>query len=392
LTRVNLSQAIFAIVCGRGKKSASVRCRTMPVWNNLAPWAPGWLVASFIFAVIMTAGLVLQGLVTRFVTSRQPTWHPFLRHVWMRTRQLGRFMLLLFAAGLAVQALSLAGTLQDTARKILLCLFIIQAGWIALVIANLAIDRYVQNLNLAASDNLMARKAATQMRIFRQATNVVLVALTTAFALMTFDGVRQFGVSLFASAGIAGIVVGLAARPMLENLIAGVQLALTQPLRLQDAVVINNEWGWVEEINSTYIVVRLWDWRRQIVPLSYLFQNPFTNWSRSSSSIIGTVLIYADYTLPMEPVRARATDIVKASPLWDGQVVNVQVSDAREHVMEVRILASASDSSRAWDLRCDIREKLIAFIREAFPESLPRLRREDFRLTEQQSPARQRSH
>jgi len=364
----------------------------MPAWTNLAPWAPGWLVGVSIFAVIMTAGLVLQGLVTRFVTSRQPTWHPFLRHVWMRTRQLGRFMLLLFAAGVAVQALSLSGTLQDTARKILLCLFIIQAGWIALVIANLAIDRYVQNLNLAASDNLMARKAATQMRIFRQATNVVLVALTAAFALMTFDGVRQFGVSLFASAGIAGIVVGLAARPMLENLIAGVQLALTQPLRLQDAVVINNEWGWVEEINSTYIVVRLWDWRRQIVPLSYLFQNPFTNWSRSSSSIIGTVLIYADYTLPMEPVRARATDIVKASPLWDGQVVNVQVSDAREHVMEVRILASASDSSRAWDLRCDIREKLIAFIREAFPESLPRLRREDFRLTEQQSPARQRSH
>jgi small-conductance mechanosensitive channel len=364
----------------------------MPAWNNLAPWAPGWLVAASIFAVIMTAGLVLQGLVSRFFASRPSTWHPFLRHVWMRTRQLGRFMLLLFAAGLAVQAVSLSGTLQDTARKILLCLFIIQAGWIALVIANLAIDRYVQNLNLEASDNLMARKAATQMRIFRQATNVVLVALTAAFALMTFDGVRQFGVSLFASAGIAGIVVGLAARPMLENLIAGVQLALTQPLRLQDAVVINNEWGWVEEINSTYIVVRLWDWRRQVVPLSYLFQNPFTNWSRSSSSIIGTVLIYADYTLPMEAVRARATEIVKASPLWDGQVVNVQVSDAREHVMEVRVLASASDSTRAWDLRCDIREKLIAFIREAFPESLPRLRREDFRLTEQQGPAQQRSH
>jgi small-conductance mechanosensitive channel len=238
----------------------------------------------------------------------------------------------------------------------------------------------------------MARKAATQMRIFRQATNVVLVALTTAFALMSFDAVRQFGVSLFASAGIAGIVVGLAARPMLENLIAGVQLALTQPLRLQDAVVINNEWGWVEEINSTYIVVRLWDWRRQIVPLSYLFQNPFTNWSRSSSSIIGTVFVYADYTLPMEPVRARASEIVKASPLWDGQVVNVQVSDAREQVMEVRILASASDSSRAWDLRCEIREKLIGFIRETFPESLPRIRREDFRLAEQHGPQRQRSH
>ena len=360
----------------------------MPAWNTFAPWAPAWLVAACIFAVIMTAGLLLQGLGTRFLVSRPSTWHPFVRHAWMRTRQLGRFMLLLLAAGLAVQALSLSGVISDIARKILLCLFIIQAGWIAMAVANLAIDRYVQTLNLQASDNLMARKAATQMRIFRQATNVVLVALTAAFALMSFDAVRQFGVSLFASAGIAGIVAGLAARPMLENLIAGVQLALTQPLRLQDAVVINNEWGWVEEINSTYIVVRLWDWRRQIVPLSYLFQNPFTNWSRSSSSIIGTVLIYADYTLPMEPVRARATEIVKTSPLWDGQVVNIQVSDAREHVMEVRILASASDSSRAWDLRCEIREKLIAFIREAFPESLPRVRREDFRLAEQHGPAR----
>jgi small-conductance mechanosensitive channel len=364
----------------------------MLAWNNLAPWAPDWLVALSIFAVLMAAGLVLQGLITRFFTSRPPTWHPFLKHVWTRTRLLLRFMLLLFAAGLAVQALELSGNLQDGARKILLCLFVIQTGWIAIVVANLAIDRYVQTLNLSASDNLMARKAATQMRIFRQATNVVLAALTAAFALMSFDAVRQFGVSLFASAGIAGIVVGLAARPMLENLIAGVQLALTQPLRLQDAVVINNEWGWVEEINSTYIVVRLWDWRRQIVPLSYLFQNPFTNWSRSSSSIIGTVFVYADYTLPMEPVRARATDIVKASPLWDGQVVNVQVSDAREHVMEVRVLASASDSSRAWDLRCEIREKLIAFIRETFPESLPRVRREDFRLAEQPGPERQRSH
>ena len=227
------------------------------------------------------------------------------------------------------------------------------------------------------------------MRIFRQAINVMLALLTVAFAMMSFDAVRQFGISLFASAGVAGIVAGLAARPMLENLIAGVQLALTQPLRLEDAVVINNEWGWVEEINSTYIVVRLWDWRRQVVPLSYLFQNPFTNWTRSSSSIIGTVYVYADYTLPMDQTRAAATAIVQASRLWDGQVVNVQVSDAREQVMEVRVLASASDSSRAWDLRCEIREKLIAFIRENHPESLPRVRREDFRLAEQpgQTPA-----
>jgi small-conductance mechanosensitive channel len=355
----------------------------MPIWNNLVGWVPAWLSAICIFAAIVAGGIAIQGLVGRWLAARDRRWHPFLQHSWARTRQLARFMLVLFAAGVAVQALSLTEPQHDVARKIFLCLFIIQTGWIARAVINLAMDRYVQGLDLKGSDNLLARKAATQMRIFRQAANILLVILTAAFALMSFDAVRQFGVSLFAGAGIAGIVAGLAARPMLENLIAGVQLALTQPLRVEDAVVINNEWGWVEEINSTYIVVRLWDWRRLVVPLSYLFQNPFTNWTRSSSSIIGTVLIYADYTLPMEPVRARATEIVKASPLWDGQVVNVQVSDAREQVMEVRVLASASDSGRAWDLRCEIREKLIAFIRDAFPESLPRVRREDIRLAEQ---------
>jgi small-conductance mechanosensitive channel len=248
-------------------------------------------------------------------------------------------------------------------------------------------DRYVFGLDLNAADNLLARKAITQMRILRQAVNVMIVTITAGFVMMSFDSVRQFGISLFASAGVAGIVAGLAARPLLENLIAGLQLAFTQPLRIGDVVVVNNEWGWVEEIGSVYVVMRLWDWRRQIVPLTYLFQNPFTNWTRSSSQIIGTVLVYADYTLPMDAVRAKATEIVKASRLWDGQVVNVQLTDAREQAIEVRVLASASDASRAWDLRCEIREKLIAYIRDAFPASLPRVRREDFRLAESNAAA-----
>ena len=155
----------------------------MPVWKTLLPWAPAWLVAICLFAAILAAGLVLQSLVTRFMTERPAAWRPFLRHAWMRTRHLGRFMLVLFAAGVAVQTLSLSGEGLDTARKIFLCLFIIQTGWIAMVVANLAMDRYAQNLNLQASDNLLARKAATQMRIFRHAANVVLTALTAAFAL-----------------------------------------------------------------------------------------------------------------------------------------------------------------------------------------------------------------
>lgn len=360
----------------------------MIAWNQFLTW----LQALGLFVVITAIGFGLQALLLRWIARRPPGWHPFLRHALGRTRRLVRYMILLFAAGNATALLPIAPRYEYGVRHIFFALFIIQLGWTAMVAANLAIDRYVGRLDLAAADNLLARKAATQMRILRQAVSVMLVVLTIAFALMSFDEVRQFGISLFASAGIAGIVAGLAARPMLENLIAGVQLALTQPLRLEDAVVINNEWGWVEEINSTYIVVRLWDWRRLVVPLSYLFQTPFANWTRNSASIIGTVYVYADYTLPMDVVRAQATEIVKASPLWDGQVVNIQVSDARERVMEVRVLASASNSSRAWDLRCEIREKLIAYIRDHHPESLPRLRREDFHLAAQAGPRAAPSH
>lgn len=350
----------------------------MTSWNALTAWVPPWLAALLLFAVLAALGIGLHALLLRWLAARPPGRHPFLRHAAARTRRLVRYMILLFAAANGA-ALLPAGS-EHAVRHIFFALFIVQLGWILAVAANLAMDRYVQGLKLDSSDNLMARKAATQMRIFRQAVNVLLTVLTIAFALMSFEQVRQIGVSLFASAGVAGIVAGLAARPMLENLIAGVQLAITQPLRLEDAVVINNEWGWVEEINSTYIVVRLWDWRRQVVPLSYLFQNPFTNWTRASASIIGAVHVYADYTLPMDQARAAATEIVKASRLWDGQVVNVQVSDAREQVIEVRVLASAGNSSRAWDLRCEIREKLIAWIRDSFPEALPRVRRQDFRL------------
>ena len=349
----------------------------------MPPVFVSYLVAIAAFAAILAAGLSLQYAVTCWLRLRPDNWHPFLKHSWHRVRRLLRFMLLLLAAGVALQLVPMPPATADMVRRIFTALVVIQLGWIVMVAANLAVDRYVQGLALGSADNLLARKAATQMRILRQALNVLLVVLTIAFALMSFETVRQVGVSLFASAGVAGIVAGLAARPMLENLIAGVQLAITQPLRLEDAVVINNEWGWVEEINSTYIVVRLWDWRRQVVPLSYLFANPFTNWTRSSASLIGTVMLYADYTLPVDAVRAEAERIAKASPLWDGNVINVQVSDAREHVMEVRVLASARDSPTAWDLRCEIREKLIGFIRDQYPQSLPRLRREEFHMAEQ---------
>jgi small-conductance mechanosensitive channel len=202
------------------------------------------------------------------------------------------------------------------------------------------------------------------------------VLVTFGAALMTFEPVRQYGVSLFASAGVAGIVAGLAARPVLSNLFAGVQLAMTQPIRIDDAVIVEKEWGTIEEITSTYVVVRLWDWRRMIVPLSYFIEKPFQNWTREGSALIGSAMIYVDYRAPVGVIRDKLAEIVKSSKHWDGNVVNLQVTDAKENTIELRCLMSARSAGQAFDLRCEVREKLIDFLQRQHPEALPRQRAE----------------
>jgi small-conductance mechanosensitive channel len=194
---------------------------------------------------------------------------------------------------------------------------------------------------------------------------------------MTFDSVRQFGVSLFASAGVAGIVVGLAAQPLLGNLLAGIQLAMTQPIRLEDGLLVEGEFGWVEEITSTYVVVRLWDWRRMVLPLTYFLQKPFQNWTRSGAALLGNAKIYVDYSIPVDRVREELKEIVRGSKLWDGNIVNLQVTDAKEQTIELRALFSARDSSAASDLASLVRERLIAFVQKECPNSLPRRRNEN---------------
>jgi small-conductance mechanosensitive channel len=216
----------------------------------------------------------------------------------------------------------------------------------------------------------------TQVRVLRRVVDTLLVMVIVGAALMSFEPVRQFGVSLFASAGVAGLIVGLAARPVLSNLIAGIQLAMTQPIRIEDAVIVENESGRVEEITATYVVLRLWDMRRMIVPLSYFIEKPFQNWTRESSTLTGAVLLQVDFTTPVERVRAKAVEIIKASPLWDGNLAKLQVTDATDSAMQLRILASARTSGDAFDLRCDIREKLIEFLQREIPHALPRSRQE----------------
>jgi small-conductance mechanosensitive channel len=252
--------------------------------------------------------------------------------------------------------------------------FVIFVGWSAIAVINTAADLYLRRVPLESEDSVLTRKHLTQVRLLRRTAVTVIGFLTFAAVLMTIPSVRQYGVSLFASAGVAGLAVGLAARPVLSNLIAGVQIAIAQPIRLGDSVVVEGESGTIEEIQTTYVVIRLWDWRRLVVPLSYFMEKPFQNWTRESASLIGTVFWYVDYSVPVAAVREKFLQLVKDSPLWDGQVAALHVSDATERTMQLRGIMSASTSSRSWNLRCELREKLIAWMLESYPDALPKMR------------------
>jgi small-conductance mechanosensitive channel len=225
-------------------------------------------------------------------------------------------------------------------------------------------------------DNLQARRIRTQFQVIERVLVAVIVLIVISAMLMTFEQVRQFGVSLLASAGVAGVVLGFAAQKSLGTLLAGIQIAFSQPIRLDDVVIVEGEWGRVEEITLTYVVVKIWDERRLIVPITYFIDNAFQNWTRSSAQILGTVYIYADYSLPVDELRSELKRILDESPLFDGRAWGLQVTNASDRTIELRALMSAEDASKSWDLRCHVREALIRYLQKQHPESLPRIRLE----------------
>jgi len=221
---------------------------------------------------------------------------------------------------------------------------------------------------------LHARKMHTQLRIIERIIIFIIVFIALASVLLTFDSIRKVGISLFASAGVAGLVLGLAAQRVIGSMLAGIQLAITQPIRIDDVVIVENEWGWIEEITLTYVVVKIWDKRRLVVPSTYFIEKPFQNWTRTSSRILGTVYIYTDYSMPIEALRNEFKRIVEQSGLWDGEVANVQVTNSTNHSLEVRFLMSAVDSPTLWDLRVYAREQLVEYMQKNHPDKLPRAR------------------
>ncbi len=339
-------------------------------------WVPDWVIGLVLAAIAIPVALFVHAIVERILRRVVGKRKAFWTSLIPRTRNLTRAVFLLVAVNFVVQSPLFPRKLNDIAGQVVWVAVILLLGWTVLIAVDIAAARHVRRYRLDVADNLLARKHMTQIRILKRVVNVVIVIITAAVALMTFDSVRQFGVSLFASAGAAGLVVGLAARPVLSNLIAGLQLAITQPIRIDDVLVLEGEFGRVEEINGSFVVIKLWDWRRMVVPLTYFIEKPFQNWTRVGASVIGAVTFQLDYTLPVEAFRKKAEEAVKASALWDKQVVNVQVTDSKDATVEMRILCSAADSGKAWDLRCEVREKMLGFLQAEHPESLPRRRHE----------------
>jgi small-conductance mechanosensitive channel len=249
-------------------------------------------------------------------------------------------------------------------------------AWAALAMLDVTQDYIAAGHTIDVNDNLSARRVRTQVQVLRHIVSVVIIMIAIAAMLMTFPNIRHIGESLFASAGLAALVAGLAARSTLNNLFAGVQIALTQPIRLDDVVIVEGEWGWVEEIHTTYVIVRIWDLRRLVLPLSYFIEKPFQNWTRNTADLLGTVFVYVDYTVPVEAVRQEVHRILQSTNLWDEKVWGLQVTNTSDRSVELRALMSASNSSIAWDLRCFVREKLIEFLQKNYADSLPRNRAE----------------
>jgi small-conductance mechanosensitive channel len=253
-------------------------------------------------------------------------------------------------------------------------LLIVSLSWAAIAFIRIVKQIFLENYDVSKEDNLRSRKFQTQFNILERILVFLIVLISIGLILMLFDEVKRIGVSLFASAGIAGVIIGLAAQRVIGAVLAGIQIAITQPIRLDDVVIIEGEWGRIEEITLTYVVVNIWDKRRLVVPSTYFFEKPFQNWTRTTSEITGSVFIYTDYHVSFDALRKELTRLLKSTPLWDGKVNVLQVTDAKERSIEIRALVSAKDSGTAWDLRVFIREKLIEFLQKNYPESLPKTR------------------
>jgi len=357
----------------------AIRSAVVAIKHGL-DWLPNPVVSVIIFGLAVVAALALhnwlQHLLRRLIAHRYPNAFS----LFDETSKLTKLALITLAMIIVIPVAPLYPETAEILSRLLLMAVIGLIGWTAVVVLQLSASAYLRRYRLDADDNFLARKHNTQVRILLRVVDGIILLVTIGAALMTIPSVRQYGISLFASAGIAGIAAGLAARPVLSNLLAGVQLAMTQPIRLYDSVIVEGEYGTIEEIGSTYVTVKLWDLRRMVVPLSYFIEKPFQNWSReNSSSLIGSVMLYVDYRAPVDLIREKLMEILRQSERWDRTTAALQVTDLKEGSIELRCLMSARAPGQTFDLRCEVREKLIDFLQREHPEALPHSRQISFK-------------
>ncbi|WP_216689141.1 mechanosensitive ion channel family protein [Hymenobacter siberiensis] len=264
----------------------------------------------------------------------------------------------------------------EVLRRVVEFTLILSFAWGLIRTLDVVQDLVQQYYQLSGSDNLRVRKLFTQLQFIKKIAVSLIAFIGVGLVLMSFETVRRLGTGLLTSAGIASVIVGFAAQRSISNLLAGFQIAFTQPIRIDDVLVVEGEWGRVEEITFTYVVLNIWDQRRLVLPLNYFIEKPFQNWTRSNAELLGSVFIHTDYSVPVGAVRAELERLTAHHPLWDGRVCKLHVTDSKETTLELRALVSARNGSDAWDLRCDIREQLVAFLQRDYPGSLPRVRAE----------------
>ncbi len=330
-----------------------------------------------IVAAAVVAGLVLSSAIVFVLRRLDAHIDPDKTNVLIDgTRWRAPLNLLVPALSVAVvlPALSLSDDTTTVIRHVLSVWTIGAVSFLFVRGITIGRDLVLERYDITTRDNLQARAVHTQVNVIVRLLVFAVLIVAAASVLMTFEKVRQIGVSLLASAGLAGVVIGFAAQRSIATVIAGIQIAITQPIRVDDVVIVENEWGRIEEITLTYVVVRIWDLRRLILPITHFIEKPFQNWTRVSADILGTVYIYADYTMPVEPLRKELRRLVEQSPLWDKKVCGMQVTNTTDKTVEIRGLMSTEDASKGWDLRCHVREKLIEFLQRNYPEHLPRVR------------------
>jgi small-conductance mechanosensitive channel len=330
--------------------------------DSILSWIPGWIIGAVTIIVPAIIVLAVSRWLIRRLIRLAGRWSPFLQKLLSRGQGPVSVILVVVVSGVALAGANLPWDVRVDIGRALAVAFVLALGWAAAIALDIGVEIYLRRFRTDTEDNLLARKHVTQMRILQRIAKTLLAIVTAAAALMTFDSVRQYGVSLFASAGAAGLILGLAARPVLSNLLAGLQIAMTQPIRVEDEVVVEGETGWIETITSTYVVVRLWDLRRLVVPLSYFIEKPFQNWTYEGAAQIGAVLLRVGYRVSVDRLRQKLEEIVHQSPLWDGKVVRLEVTDMTIDAVELRALVSARTPGQTWDLRCEVREKLLEFL------------------------------